>query len=121
MSQSPLLRSQHRAHEEEDQSDEVEDEEPFENTFGGFRVGVTQEGKELLFKHQRIVAQMEIRNIVALPYFPEKEDYAGPIFYHLESKLKWAFLVFLRAFGASYGTAAYVEYYSKQRDKELYR
>lgn len=110
-------------HEEEDQSqsdEDEEEEEPFENTFGDFRVSITREGKGLLFECQSTAAQMEIRNIAVLPYSPEEEDYAGPVFVHLENKLKRASLDFLRAFGISDGTAAYVEYYSKERDKELY-
>lgn len=106
--------------ESEQEEDELE-EEPFEDSFGDFRVSVTKEGQGLLFECQSTAAQMEIRNVAVLPYSPQEEDYPGPIFYHLENKLKRASLDFLRAFGISDGTAAYVEYYSKERDKELSR
>ena len=69
---------------------------------------ITREGKGLLFECQSTAAQMEIRNIAVLPYSPEEEDYAGPVFVHLENKLKRASLDFLRAFGVSDGTEAYV-------------
>jgi len=107
--------------EQSDDDEEEEEEEPFEDTFGEFQVSVTREGKGLLFECQSTAAQMEIRNVAVLPYSPLEEDYPGPVFYHLENKLKRASLDFLRAFGISDGTAAYVEYYSKERDKELNR
>ena len=101
-------------------SDEDEDqEEPFESTFGEFQVAITRNSQGLMFECQSMAAQMDIKNVVILPQADE-EMYAGPIYVFLENKLKRALLDYIRDFGITDATAAFVEYYSKEKEKEVY-